>query len=166
MSTFAPGTGGTLTATNLPAAIFELSRLLMQRINAVSSAARPTFISTFTTNGVTGVHTVQFDGPLSVAIQTDGAPKLTATDFLSSLSASGGDNTFAPGTGGTLKSSGLVQAFLEACQLLQNAELAIPAETRPNNVSVTYTTEDGLVSIALTLPVTLTNLVYVATDYL
>jgi len=62
-------------------------------------------------------------------------------------------------------------ALLELALKLQTEELALPAETRPDNISITYDTESGVVTLAATLPTTFSvdadgKLVVTATEYL
>ncbi|MDJ0735381.1 MAG: hypothetical protein QNJ47_15210 [Nostocaceae cyanobacterium] len=56
--------------------------------------------------------------------------------------------TFNPGTGGTLISTTVEAAFLEACQLLQNAEV----NTEVDNIAVNYFTGDNAVTVTGTFP--------------
>ncbi len=57
---------------------------------------------------------------------------------------------FDPGTGGTLTSTTVEAAFIEACQLLQDEERAI--EELTNNIAVNYFTCDNVVQIGGTFP--------------
>ncbi len=78
-------------------------------------------------------------------------------------------------TGSSLKSSTIPSALLEAALLLDNAEKqrngANPGVTPKNNVSITFSSDEGTVSIAATLPVTVSvtttgGVDYEAKDYL
>jgi hypothetical protein len=62
---------------------------------------------------------------------------------------------FNPGSGGTLKSSQLVSAFVEAAQLVANAELAITEVNRPTNMAISSDLRLGTLTIAASLPVTI-----------
>jgi hypothetical protein len=57
-----------------------------------------------------------------------------------------------PGT--DIKSTNKPAALLELSFLLQADELAIPEDTRPNNVTITYDAETSVATIAATLPCT------------
>jgi hypothetical protein len=77
-------------------------------------------------------------------------------------------------TGSSLKADTKASAFLEACLLLDNAEKARnsanPGIAPKNNVSVTFSSEEGLAQITIQLPAAPTStgagLVYSPTDYL
>jgi hypothetical protein len=78
-------------------------------------------------------------------------------------------------TGSSLKSSTIPAAFLEACLFLDNAEKtrngANPGVTPKNNLSVTFSSDEGTATVAATLPVTVTvtatgGIDYEAKDYL
>lgn len=56
-------------------------------------------------------------------------------------------------TGSPLKSTHRAAAFIEAMIMLQNAESALPADTAPNNVSVSYDLEARTVTADAALPV-------------
>lgn len=75
----------------------------------------------------------------------------------------------APGT--DINSNNQPAGLLEVAMLLQASELAIPEETRPNNVSVTFDSDAQTATIAATLPVTFAldangQAVVTATDYI
>ena len=62
-------------------------------------------------------------------------------------------------------------ALLEMALSLQASEAAVPAETRPNNVSVTIDVETGEATIAATLPIGVSldaygHAIITAVDYL
>lgn len=74
-----------------------------------------------------------------------------------------------PGT--DIKSTTKPAGLLELAHLLQADELAVPAETRPDNISITYDAEAGTASVTATLPITFTldangKPVATAVDYL
>jgi hypothetical protein len=74
-----------------------------------------------------------------------------------------------PGT--DIKSVNKVAGLLEMAQLLQAAELTVPEETRPNNVSISIDLEAGTASITATVPVSTVisptgTIVVAATDYI
>lgn len=77
----------------------------------------------------------------------------------------------APLVNTSIKSDHLSAALAEISFRLQAAELAVPEETRPNNISVTIDAEAGTAAITATLPVTISlnadgEAVVVATDYI
>lgn len=78
-------------------------------------------------------------------------------------------------TGSSIKSTNLPSAFLEAALLLDAAEKsrngANPGIAPKNNVSITFSSDDGTANIAATLPVGVTtgtdgSIIYAPTDYL
>lgn len=74
-----------------------------------------------------------------------------------------------PGT--DIKSTNMPAALLELSHLLQDKELVVPEETRPNNVTIAYDAEDLSATITLTLPITFAldsngKPVATATDYI
>ncbi|PLZ95296.1 hypothetical protein CEN50_22835 [Fischerella thermalis CCMEE 5268] len=78
--------------------------------------------------------------------------------------------TFNPGTG-TLKSTSLEAAAMEAAQILQNAERASTVDPQPNNIAVNYFTGDNVVQVRATLPINQSvsasaQAVFVAEDYI
>lgn len=80
-------------------------------------------------------------------------------------------SVFAPGTGGDLKSTTVPAALLEMAGLAQSEELAIAADVRPDNVSITYDAETQVATITATVPATFAvdstgKIVLTATDYL
>lgn len=70
----------------------------------------------------------------------------------------------------TTTATNLVAQLLEVAGAVQAAELAIPEETRPDNISFTPDTEGGTISISVSLPVTFSSaggkISYTAVDYL
>lgn len=78
----------------------------------------------------------------------------------------------SPLTPGTdIKSTNKVAGLLEIAQLLQVAELGVPEEARPNNISISIDLETGTASVTATLPVSAVvsptgTIVVTATDYI
>ena len=77
----------------------------------------------------------------------------------------------APFAQSDLSSTHQAAALLELATQLQSSELAVPEETRPNNVTITVDADAGTASIAATLPITLSldssgQMVVTATDYI
>jgi hypothetical protein len=77
----------------------------------------------------------------------------------------------APLASGEIKSTDKPSALLELAQLVQAAELTVPVETRPNNVTITIDGEASIATVTATLPVTFTTdstgkIVVEATDYI
>lgn len=70
----------------------------------------------------------------------------------------------------TLTSDTLEKQALEVCRLLQLAEQALPADTRPNNVQIAPDTENLTIGITLSLPATFSGtggtISYTAATYL
>lgn len=63
---------------------------------------------------------------------------------------------FNPGSGGTLKSTQLVSAFVEMAQIVANAESAIAEASRPNNIQIASDLRAGTMTISFGLPTTIT----------
>lgn len=59
----------------------------------------------------------------------------------------------SPAAGDDLNSVHKPGLLLEAALSLQASELAIPAETRPNNVTVTFDSEAATATLTATLPI-------------
>lgn len=77
----------------------------------------------------------------------------------------------APFTNTDLKSTNKPAALLEMAFSLQSSELAVPVDTRPNNVAITLDAETQVVTVTATLPFTYTldstgKPVITATDYI
>lgn len=152
MSTFDPGTGGTLKSTQLPQAFFEICRALdaaeKDRNGANPGLPPKTQLST-TVSFDTGTIAVAATIPIISSIQTDGTIKIVASDYL------GGTYTAFNNGGGDLTSTNLVAAFLEAASLLSATEKAItPIESQPNNIEIQFDTEAGNATISANLPFT------------
>jgi hypothetical protein len=74
-----------------------------------------------------------------------------------------------PGT--NIKSTNKPAGLLELAHLLQADELAVPADTRPNNVTISYDAEAATATVTATLPITFSldangKPVATATDYI
>ncbi len=63
----------------------------------------------------------------------------------------------APFDGDDLKSTHKAAAALETAISLQSSELAVPEETRPNNVTITFDTEAATATVTMTLPIGFTT---------
>jgi hypothetical protein len=77
----------------------------------------------------------------------------------------------APLAAGEIKSVDKPSALLELAQMVQAAELTVPVETRPNNVTITIDGEASTATVTATLPVAFTTdstgkLVIDAIDYI
>lgn len=78
----------------------------------------------------------------------------------------------SPLTPGTdIKSTNKPAGLLELAHQLQANELSVPAETRPNNITISYDAEALTATITATLPITFSldangKPVATATDYL
>ena len=72
---------------------------------------------------------------------------------------------------GELHATNLPAAFLEMSQKLSAAELAVPADTRPNNITIAVDVEGGAATVTASIPIAVTadasgRLVVSASDYL
>lgn len=152
MSTFNPGNAGTLNATQLPAALFEICRSLDAAENTRNGAnpglAPRRNIST-TVSFDTGTIAVAATIPVTPSIGAGGVIEITATDYLGAPYS-----TFVNG-GGDMASDTLPEALLEIANLLAAAEKAVtPAENQPNNVQVDFSLETGSATISANIPFT------------
>lgn len=73
--------------------------------------------------------------------------------------------------GSDIQATNVAAGLLQIAMLLQQAELTVPEETRPNNVTVSFDAEENTASVTATLPVTFTldssgQPVVTATDYI
>lgn len=152
MSTFDPGTSGTLKSTQIPAAFFEICRALdaaENNRNGNNPGLPPKRNLSTTVSFDTGTIAVAATIPVVTTIQTNGSIDIAAIDYLGSTYAA-----FAGG-GGDLKSDTLPEALLEVASLLAAHEKAItPAENQPNNIQIQFDLETGSAIIAANLPFT------------
>ncbi|MEH2448942.1 MAG: hypothetical protein V7K18_25100 [Nostoc sp.] len=152
MSTFDPGTSGTLKSTQVPAAFFEVCRALDAAEN-IRNGANPGLpprrnLST-TVSFDTGTIAIAATLPVTVNIQSNGSIDIAVSDYLGSTYS-----TFANG-GGDLSSDTLPEAFLEIASILAAYEKAVvPAENQPNNVQIQFDIETGTATISANLPFT------------
>ncbi|MFN6515701.1 MAG: hypothetical protein RMY29_014565 [Nostoc sp. CreGUA01] len=150
MSTFDPGTSGTLKSTQVPQAFFEVCRALDAAEN-LRNGANPGLpprrnLST-TVSFDTGTIAVAATLPVTTNIQSNGSIDIVASDYLGSTYS-----TFANG-GGDLKSDTLPEALLEMASILAAAEKAVtPTENQPNNVQIQFDIETGSATISANLP--------------
>ncbi|BAZ69145.1 hypothetical protein NIES4106_39160 [Fischerella sp. NIES-4106] len=132
MSTFDPGTSGTLKSTQIPSAFFEICRALDAAENSRNGAnpgLTPRRNISTTVSFDTGTIAVAATLPITPNIATDGSVGIVASDYLGAPYSD-----FANG-GGDLVSDSLPEALLEMASLLAAAEKAVtPAENQPNNI--------------------------------
>ncbi|QSJ18745.1 hypothetical protein JYQ62_08290 [Nostoc sp. UHCC 0702] len=169
MSTFDPGTNGSLKSTQLPQAFFEICRSLDAAENTRNGAnpgLPPRRNLSTTVSFDTGTIAVAATIPVIPSVQTDGTIKLVASDYLGSTYS-----TFNNGDG-DLTSSNIIAAFFETASLLSAAEKTVtPVENQPNNVQITIDLEAGNASISGNLPFTTAaaasgDVTIIAIDYL
>lgn len=143
-SVFDPGSGD-LSATNKPAALWELVQLLAKAELAILPAdTRPNNI-TVAVDIEGRVATVTCTLPIGFNVDSSsGKMMVSASNYV--------DSSFDSG-GGDLNSTHLPGALLEAFQLVSEAEQAIPVETRPNNVSGSFDLEIGSANLTMSLPI-------------
>ncbi|BAT56379.1 hypothetical protein NOS3756_53840 [Nostoc sp. NIES-3756] len=152
MSTFDPGTSGTLKSTQIPQAFFEVARALDAAENNRNGAnpglpARRNLSTTVSFD--TGTIAVAATIPIVTSIQTDGTIKILASDYLGSTYSA-----FTNG-GGDLTSANIIAAFLETASLLSASEKAVvPVENQPNNIQIQVDVEAGTATVAANLPFT------------
>lgn len=169
MSIFANGSGD-LTAATKPAALFELAQIVdaaENSRNAANPGIAPKQNMSVTVDFGTRTAAIAATIPAAASSSTSGQPVIAATDYLGSTYS-----TFDPGTGGDLKSTTVMAAFLEMALILSNAEKAItPVEDQPNNIQVTFDGEAAAYTVSANLPVdtaagTAGAVVISAVDYL
>lgn len=152
MSTFDPGTNGSLKSTQLPQAFFEVCRALDAAENTRNGAnpglpARRNLSTTVSFD--TGTIAVAGTIPVVPNIESDGSIKVVASDYLGTTYSA-----FTNG-GGDLTSTNIVAAFFETASLLSAAEKAVtPVENQPNNIQITIDLEAGSASISGNIPFT------------
>lgn len=150
MSTFNPGTSGTLKSTQIPAAFFEVCRALDAAEN-LRNGANPGLpprrnLST-TVSFDTGTIAVAATIPVTTSIQANGSIDIAASDYLGATYS-----VFANGDG-DLNSDTLPEALLELASILAAAEKAVtPSENQPNNVQIQFDLETGNATISANLP--------------
>lgn len=152
MSTFNPGSSGTLKSSQIPAAFFEVCRALdaAENLRNGSNPGLPPRRNLSTTVSFdTGTIAVAATIPVTVSIQTDGSIDVKASDYL------GLAYSAFNGGGGDLKSDTLPEAFLEMASMVAAAEKAItPADAQPNNVQIQFDLETGSATISANMPFT------------
>ncbi|MBD2609452.1 hypothetical protein H6G81_34425 [Scytonema hofmannii FACHB-248] len=150
MSSFDPGTSGTLKSTQIPAAFFEVCRALdaAENLRNGSNPGLPPRRNLSTTVSFdTGTISVAATIPVTVSIETDGAIQIVASDYLGSTYSA-----FLNG-GGDLLSNTLPEALLEISSILAAAEkTVVPTENQPNNVQIQFDNETGSATISANLP--------------
>ncbi len=169
MSTFDPGTAGTLNATQIPSAFFEVARAMdaaEQARNGANPGLTPRRNLATTVSFDTGTISVAATIPIIATAQTDGSTKIVAQDYLGSTYSG-----FVNG-GGDLKSSTIMEAFIEISTLLAASEkLVVPTDSQPDNVQVQFDLEAGVATISANIPFTSEaagngDVVIIAIDYL
>jgi hypothetical protein len=169
VSTFNPGTGGTLKSTNLPAAFFECARALdaaEQDRNGSNPGLLPRRNSVTTVSFDTGTVSVAAALPITAETSIGGTINVVAQDYL------GGSFAAFDGGGGDATSTTIMRALLEIANLLHNAEKAVtPADSQPDNIQITHDLESGIANISANIPFTSAvnpdgSVVVVAIDYL
>ncbi|MDB9374307.1 hypothetical protein [Nodularia sphaerocarpa] len=60
----------------------------------------------------------------------------------------------SPLPAGLIKSTNKPAGLLEISLLLQQDELALPEDTRPDNISVSFDTDAGIATVSASLPIT------------
>ncbi|MCG6135731.1 MAG: hypothetical protein MET45_13895 [Nostoc sp. LLA-1] len=169
MSVFDPGEDGTLRATQLPSAFFEVARAMdaaEQNRNGANPGLAPRRNLATTVSFDTGTISVAATLPIIVSTETDGSIKIVAQDYLGST-YSGFD-----GGGGDLKADTIMEAFLEIASKLAAAEkLVVPTDSQPDNIQVSFDSESGTANISANIPFTSEaandgDVVIIAIDYL
>lgn len=152
MSSFDPGTAGTLKSVQIPAAFFEVCRALdsaENNRNGNNPGLPPRRNLSTTVSFDTGTIAVAASIPITTNIQANGSIDITAIDYLGSIYAA------FSGGGGDLNSDSLPEALLEIASLLAASEKAVtPTENQPNNVQIQIDLEAGTAVISANLPFT------------
>lgn len=159
MTTFNPGTGGTLKSVTWEAALFEAAQLLDKAEQA--DTANTANLIAVDPNPAGNTLDLNANLPFTISLDpTTGRPTVLASVYCT--------GTFTPGTGSDLKATNLQEAVLEIAQKIQNLE---QAQSGTNRMDLTYVTDTLLCSIVTTNPcvptVTSTGaLLYTVTPYL
>lgn len=151
MSAFNPGQNGDLRSEYLPAAVLEMAVLLRKEELKIPADTRPDNI-TITSDFNAALLTITATFPITTAVLADGSVNIKASEYLGAFEQDGGVTAAFNDGGGTLNANSKTKAFLEVCQLLQAAELQLPADTRPDNITISYDTEAGTASVTASLP--------------
>ena len=159
MTTFNPGTGGTLKSVTWEAALFEAAQLL-DTAEQADTANTSNFIAV-DPNPVGNTLDLNANLPFTVAIDSaTGKPTISAFTYCV--------QSFTPGTGSDLKATTLQEAVLEIAQKVQNLE---QSQGETNRLNLIYNTDQLLCSIVTTNPYTVAinasgGLTYTAIPYL
>ncbi|GAX42445.1 hypothetical protein NIES4075_34460 [Tolypothrix sp. NIES-4075] len=152
MSTFNPGTSGTLKSTQIPSAFFEICRALdaaENTRNGNNPGLPPRRNLSTTVSFDTGTISVAATLPITTSIESDGSIQIHALDYLGSTYSA------FNGGGGDLNSDTLPEALLEAASFLAAVEKAVvPTENQPNNIQIQFDAETGSAVISANLPFT------------
>lgn len=140
MASFTNG-GGTLKSSTMEQALVELCERT-QLLDAALSDPTGNIGLVYNADGNTS--TIGLSLPVTRSI-VSGKLTYTATNFLP-------DDTFAPGTSGTLTSTEYPAALLELATDIQVLEVA----QDKNNLQITIDDDAGLVTVTATMPVTYT----------
>ncbi|BAU63031.1 hypothetical protein STA3757_03860 [Stanieria sp. NIES-3757] len=146
MSTFDPGTSGTLKSTTIPAAFVEAVTVLQNREAAITT--NPPDNVTVSIDVDNQLATLALTLPITFSLDGTGKPVVTASDYLTSLS---GSNTFVNGSG-DLASSNLTAAVLELAQTLHAAEKVEDPEI--DNIQISYDLENSQANMSASIPLT------------
>lgn len=164
MATITPGTGGTILSTTAEGQLQEILGYIRQK-EAVANT-NPEEIT-----AVNGSHSQNsltysgnFDFPCTQAINGTGQLVISATHYLSTPS-------FAPGTGGTFKSTTPEAYALEVLMYLQGLEqISGNNPSNRNFITGSFNSDTGRYSGTFSLPVALSLVsglpTYTATEYL
>lgn len=131
------------------------------------NAANPTRtkpLLTTTMNGDEKSAQINATFPISQAVNAQGRPFFTVTDYLGTAYSAFDGNA-------AIVSTNVMSAFLEQAHKVQAFELAFPENDRPNAVAIEYSSDAQSVTIACALPITEAintdgSIKYTAVDYL
>lgn len=148
MATITPGTGGTIKQATIEGQVIEVLTLLQLTETDSSKNSSGRNVITLNINLNTNEFVASFVLPVNQTFNSDGSIKLSAQTFLTGV-------TFAPGTGGTYKSTALEAYTLEVLMALQAQEKISAKNPQGRNlISGAFDSETGLYSGALNLPIT------------
>lgn len=155
-----------LKSTTQVGALLEIA-IAVNVAESTYNAANPTrtkSLLTTTMNGDEKSAQLNATFPITQAIDAQGRPFFTATDYLGAAYSAFDGNS-------AIVSTTVMSAFLEQAHKVQAFELAFPENDRPNAVSIEYSSDGQQVTVSCNLPITEAinadgSIKYTAVDYL
>ncbi len=143
-------TGSDLDSVFLVSAFVEACRKLNQAENArnaANTAVTPRQNIQMSANFDGNAYTIAASLPFTISL-VSGKPQINATDYLGAPYSD-----FVKGTS-EVSSTTLPALVLELSQKVNALELSVPEADRPNNLTIEYSSDAGVATIAATIPFT------------